>query len=324
MSVILDVHDHTDSAPMGDVPEAAAVMAAEGAHPGPGPGDRGGPSSDLHDQVQGGTRALLVAFAVFTLLAVNSLLVLAQHTDTFFAWTIRSRPNAAFLGAAYAAGFVMSVLALRQRSWSRVEVAVVAVTAFTVLTLLPTILHMHRLHLMAGGATARVAAGVWVAVYLLVPLAGGAVVLNQQRGQRERRLPRPLPRWLVTLLAAQAAALATAGAVLYAGGATMHTMTELQRPGWPWPVTPLTSQVIGAWLLSFAFAVAVAIRARDLSRMLVPSVAYAAFGVFQLLVLLTYRTAPGTDPRWLWADVAVLATLIPTGAYGAWVAVTRR
>jgi hypothetical protein len=46
--------------------------------------------------------------------------------------------------------------------------------------------------------------------------------------------------------------------------------------------------------------------------------------VVELLVLLTHRTAAGTDPRWLWVDIAVLATLIPTGAYGAWAAVGRR
>jgi hypothetical protein len=273
------------------------------------------------DRVQTGTRALLVAFAVFTLLAVSSLLVLGEQTDTFFAWTIRSGPNAAFLGAAYAAGLVLSVLAVRQRRWSRVRVPLITVTAFAVLTLIPTLLHMHRLHLIASTGMPRFAAGVWLAVYVLVPVACGVVVVRQsgrQRGQEE--VLRRMPRRLVTLPLAQGAVLATVGAVLYAGGATMHTMTEVQRPGWPWPVTPLTSQVIGAWMLSFGFGIAVVVRERDLSRLFVPAVAYAAFGLFELLVLLSYRAAPGTDGRRLWLDVVVLATLVPTGAYGAWIA----
>jgi hypothetical protein len=92
------------------------------------------------------------------------------------------------------------------------------------------------------------------------------------------------------------------------------------RPGWPWPVTPLTSQVTGAWLLSFGIAIVLAIRDRDLSRMLVPAVAYAAFGVAEVAVFLYHRGATGADPRWLWVDVALFATLVPVGLYGAWAA----
>ena len=73
-------------------------------------------------------------------------------------------------------------------------------------------------------------------------------------------------------------------------------------------------------MLSFGFGIAVVVRERDLSRLFVPAVVYAAFGLFELLVLLSYRAAPGTDGRWLWLDVVVLATLVPTGAYGAWIA----
>jgi hypothetical protein len=51
--------------------------------------------------------------------------------------------------------------------------------------------------------------------------------------------------------------------------------------------------------------------------MLVPSVAYAANGAFELVVLLTNRTAPGTDVRSWWLDVVVLASALLTGAYGA-------
>src|SRR3712207_8385656 len=51
-----------------------------------------------------GTRWLLVAFSVLTLLAVFQLLVLADVADTYWAWTIRTELTAAFLGAAYGGG----------------------------------------------------------------------------------------------------------------------------------------------------------------------------------------------------------------------------
>jgi hypothetical protein len=278
------------------------------------------------DRVQAGTRVLLGVFVVFTLLAVNQLLVLGSRTDRFFAWSITSRPNTAFLGAAYAAGTVLSVLALRQTRWSHVRVPILTVTVFTVLTLGPTVFHRHVLHLMSDDSVARMAARVWLVIYLAVPVAGAVVVLRQNRLARVEPtlVRRPMPAPLAGVLFVQGVALAAIGAVLYAGGTRSHMTMGVQRPGWPWPVTPLTSMVLGAWLLSFGIAVVLAVRERDLSRMLVPAVAYAAFGAFEVAVLLWQRAATGTHPLWLCADVVLFATLVPVGVYGAWAARQRR
>jgi hypothetical protein len=277
-----------------------------------------GSSPDEEDRVQLGTRALLVAFVVFTLLAVNQLLVLGDRTERFFAWPIASRPASAFLGAAYAAGTVLSVLALRQARWSRVRVTVLTVTAFTVLTLVPTLLHRHRLNLMEHGM-ARMAAATWLVVYVAVPAAGALVVARQWRAARlaSTTIRRPMPAPLAAALLAQGAALVAIGAVLYAWGFRSHMTVAVAQPGWPWPITPLTSAVIGAWLLSFGVAVVLAIREHDLSRMFAPAVAYAVFGIVEVAVLLYHRAATGTDPLWLWVDVVLFATLVPVGLYGA-------
>src|SRR3954462_11010165 len=193
--------------------------------------------SDAADRLLWGTRALLAAFVVFTALAAVSLLLLGGSTETTFAWTIASRPNASFLGAAYLAGFVLSVLALRRRRWSEIRVPVVTVTVFTVLTLLPTLLHLHKFHLMAEAGTARMAAWVWLVVYLIVPVAGIVVVVRQARLQHrrgagsdrreERVVSRPMPAPLVVLLLGQGAALAAAGAVLVGGGAMTHMAMDV-------------------------------------------------------------------------------------------------
>jgi hypothetical protein len=89
--------------------------------------------------VQPGTRRVLVAFVAFTVLATIALLTRAEDTDRYFAWHITAPSTAAFLGAGYAAGLVLSVLALRQQRWSRIRVPVVTVTAFAVLTLVATL-----------------------------------------------------------------------------------------------------------------------------------------------------------------------------------------
>jgi hypothetical protein len=218
------------------------------------------------------------------------------------------------------------VIALRQARWSHVRVPVLTVTVFTLLTLGPTLLHRHVMHLMAEDSVARTAAWIWLLLYVAVPVAGVLVVLRQRRaGRRDPKvIRRPMPAALVAVLLAQGAALAAVGAVLYAGGASSHMRVAVPRPGWPWPITPLTSQIVGAWLLSFAIAIVLALRERDLSRMLVPAVAYAVFGAFEVAVLLYHREAPGTDPLWLWADVALFATLVPVGVHGAWAARDQR
>ena len=113
------------------------------------------------DDVRPGTRWLLIAFAVLTALAVNQLLVFADVADRFWAWAIPTELTAAFLGAAYAAGFVLAVVALRQREWSRIRVPVVTVTAFTWLTAVATGIHLHKFHLTSGGPIAQGAAWVW-------------------------------------------------------------------------------------------------------------------------------------------------------------------
>src|SRR5690349_22833 len=59
-------------------------------------------------------RVLLIAFCMLTALGFGSLYLLAGNTANTFAWTIQPPLTAAFLGAGYGAGFVLSVLSLRE------------------------------------------------------------------------------------------------------------------------------------------------------------------------------------------------------------------
>ena len=98
---------------------------------------------------------LLVVFAVLTLLAVNQLFVLADVADQYWAWTIHTEMTAAFIGAAYAAGFVLSVLSLRQGRWSRIRIPLITVTVFTVLTAVATLRPRASAEHDVGGPVAR-------------------------------------------------------------------------------------------------------------------------------------------------------------------------
>jgi hypothetical protein len=282
--------------------------------------DAGPISSDRQepgDVVQPGTRVLLRVFVGLTSLAVLQLLFRPGQTAEAFAWHIHSEVTAAFIGAAYAAGTVLSVVALRERSWSRVRIPVLTVTVFTALTLVATVLHTHRLQLTDGDAMARTAAWLWLVVYLVVPFGCLAVVSHQGwRRPAAAAVRRRLPAWLTALLAVQGAALAVAGGVLFAGGIAVHHTSEPMTGFWPWDLMPLSVQVIGAWLLAFAFAAVLVIREGDLTRLRAPAAAYAVFGVLQLLVLVLYRSSVSSADPWLWAYVGLLLTVVLAGGYG--------
>ena len=132
-----------------------------------------------------------------------------------------------------------------------------------------------------------------------------------------------MPRWLRSVLAGQGTVMFGVGAVMFLGGAKVHHLPEGAMSFWPWKLTPLSAQMLGAWLLALAVAAALTIWERDLSRLLVPAATYTAFGLFQLVVALRYVDQFRPDYPWTWAYLGVLVAITLTGAYGCWAA-TRR
>jgi hypothetical protein len=274
--------------------------------------------ADQRDGLQTATRVLLVAFVCLTLVATNQLFVLASRTATLFSWTIQPPLSAAFLGASYFAGCVLSVLAFRSRSWPGARIALVTVLVFAVLTLAATLLHLDRFHFGAPGIVARAAAWIWLGVYLVVPLALLVVVLRQDRARRAPApVAAPLPRWLLGLLALQGVVLGVAALGLFVVPAVTAT------PG-PWTLTPLTARMTAAWLAALAVAALLCVRERDVARVGIPAVAYVVFGLLQLLALLLYGDAVAWGSLAAGVYVAALVLAIATGAAGLMVAAHHR
>ena len=144
-------------------------------------------------------RVLLGAFAVLTALATVALFVLAGSTEQTFAWTIQPPLTAAFLGAGYAAGFVLVVLSLRARSGRtpgagaddlRVRRADPRGHAAA-----PRPAALRRRVRRARARWRRRPAWFWLAVYVVVPVA--MLVLLVRAGARAGRRPaarHPVPR----------------------------------------------------------------------------------------------------------------------------------
>jgi hypothetical protein len=138
-------------------------------------------------------------------------------------------------------------------------------------------------------------------VYIVLPVVMIVALALQLRtpGTQPPKL-HPLPRWLAGLLAFQ-------GAVMFVVGVLLFVRPGLLA-GWPWPLSPLTSRAVGAWLISFGIAAGGALAEADLTRLRAPAVAYLVFAVAELLAVLRYRSTLAWDaaPAWLYVGFLVL------------------
>jgi hypothetical protein len=253
-------------------------------------------------------RWLLFTASVLVALAGIQLMMFTAHTGQYFAFTIINPLSAAFLGAGYWAAVPIEALAARQRWWANARISVPAVLVFTVLTLAVTLTHLGQLHLGARYPVGTQAVTVaWLAIYVLVPVAM-ATLLQRQVRTPGTDPPRTagLPGWLRVGLAAQAAVLLGAGIALFAAPAQAV-------PLWPWHLTPMLAQAIGAWLIALGVASAHVIAERD-PRRLRP----AAAGSIVLPVLLAAALARYPH-QFHWHSTAaivyltILATMLLTG-----------
>lgn len=265
-------------------------------------------------QLMPATRVLLGAFAVLTALATVALFVLPSTTEETFAWTIKPPLTAAFIGAGYAAGFLLVVLSLRARTWVDVRVPVLTIFVFVVLTLVATLVHINRLHFDDdfGGLDmlAKGAAWFWLAVYVIVPVAMLVAIVAQERAPGVDPPARhPVPGVLRVALGVESAVLLVVGALMFIAPTTVTTL-------WPWEVLPFTTRIIAAWLLAFGLATALAALGGDLERLRTSAIAYTAFGVLVLVAVARFSgTLDWADPvTWVFIGVAVAVAV--TGAAG--------
>lgn len=267
-----------------------------------------------HRPVHPGMRTLLASFAVLTALATGALYVLAENTDETFAWTIQPPLTAAFIGAGYAAGFVLVVLSLRDPVWAHSRVAVLTIFVFVVLTLVATLLHINRMHFDDDfgdlDALAKGAAWFWLAVYVVIPVAMAVLLVHQERSPGEDPEPsHPVSVVLRFALAVESAVLLVVGALIYLDPATATWV-------WPWDMPPFTARVVAAWLLAFGLATALAAVGGDLRRLRSATIAYTVFGALVLVAVARFPETLDWDEAPAWIFVGMAAAVVVTGAAG--------
>ena len=262
-------------------------------------------------QVIAPLRWLLYIASGLTFIAGIQLVVLARHTDVYFAWTVKPALTAAVLGAFFWMTTVFGLLAANEGLWARVRLALPAVTVFTLLTLAATLVHFDRFHLSRSGSLTEFLTYVWFAVYILVPVLLLVMLYLQSRASGED-VPRgdSLPLLFRLLLSLHSVASLAAGIALFANPAGMI-------PLWGWDLTPLTARALGAWLVAIGICSAQAIWENDWARVKVGMISYALLGLLQLVVFVIFFDGillanPGAL---VWVAYCLFVLIV--GGYGA-------
>lgn len=255
-------------------------------------------------------RRLLVPFVVLAGLGALQLYLFPNDTDRFFAWTLRPPLSAMFMGAGYAAGVLLSVLSYRPQPWVVTRTATVTIFVFTVFMTIATFLHIENMHLDTGPATARLAAWLWVAVYVIVtPLLGVLILIQMRAPGSDPPRGSPLPSGLRTALAVLGLAMSGIGIAVFVAPATMDGV-------WPWAITPLAGRALAAWIIAIGWAGLQVSYENDVRRVEPAAATFAVLGVLWFIGALR----GGSDMRWerpsAWLYLAFTVIAAGLGAWG--------
>ncbi len=257
-------------------------------------------------------RLLLGIISILVFLAGVQLYLLSAQTDRFFAWTIALPLSAALIGAGYWSALVSSLLALREEYWKDIRSSLPSAITATTLLLAATLIHLDKFHLTSSEFLPRLAAWVWLIVYVIVPPAVVTGFLVQRRMPGRDPAPRnDLPAWMRGVLLLQVALTLTVGAALF-------ILPRALAPAWAWTLTPLTARATGAWLCAYGVAALVILRENDLSRVRGAMAGLLAFGLLQLLALVRYPGSVGWGKPGAWLYVIILLTIILVNGAGLW------
>jgi hypothetical protein len=211
--------------------------------------------------------------ALLALAVLNAafLYFLPARAATGYAWAIRPPISAAFLGAGYLAGVVATSLAVVEaRRWRSIQPLAIALVTLSVGLLAATLLHTDRFRWSYPPTWA------WTAVYALAPF-GVAILARTQRKITIRPLVADPRLRLLRLLSL------VCGTALLAAAIALFAFPADAARAWPWPLTPLLSQAVAAWIAMISAALLWC--AHDLRRPHEALIPYATLGTWCLALL---------------------------------------
>jgi len=258
------------------------------------------------------TRGWLNFATAVEIVAIMQLYFFSTSTDKYFAWTIAVPLTAAFLGAGFGAGFILVFLYRNEKLWANARVALPGVLIFTLLTLLATILHIDKFHIMTSSDPVAIFfSWVWLAVYIVAPIVQAVAIWQQTRiSGAEPPREHPLPAWLKGALGVHVAIMLLVGIPLF-------VMPEAISPLWPWALTPLTARAVAAWLVGIGGILGHALWENEWNRIRGGALAYAVYSLMQIVALFRFSDQIKFGASF-WVYILILVSGMGLGWYG-WV-----
>jgi peptidoglycan/LPS O-acetylase OafA/YrhL len=260
------------------------------------------------------TRAVALVVVGILVLAWVVLFLYPGQTDHRFAWTIDSRMTAMLMGAGYGSAIYFFGRVLTERRWHRVSLGFLPTTVFTWMMLGATLLHWDRFR--HGSAPFRL----WFWVYLATPILVPAIwLLNRPHD------PRALEKRDAMFLGWTRIAMAVAGASMGAVAAWLFVAPGSAASVWPWPLTPLTSRAVAAFvaLPAVAWLAMASDRRWSAARVMLTTV---ALGLVLLLIAVAraWNEFDPTNPIRLVYLGGLVGTLAAIGVLALWMRLRTR
>ncbi len=253
----------------------------------------------------------VLGFIVVLILSIANagfLYVFADRADTDYAWPIRPPVSAAFLGAGYVAGLVVTAAGLLVvRSWRSIRLVYPGVISLAVVLTLATFIHRDRFDWDYPLTWA------WTAIYILIPPGFGAFWWLQER--REPRGLRADPRLEIV----------RAFALVMGSGLTLLAVLMFAFPDafvdrWAWTISPLLSRAFAAWYILFGVILLdTALTVKQARELVIPSAAILASTLLWLILPLRFSGDMETGRIGYWL---LLALHLALAALACWMLVS--
>lgn len=213
------------------------------------------------------------------------LFILAEQTETYFAWTFAAPFSAAFMGAGYWAAMLHAYSGSRASSWATVRTSLPAALTATTLLTITTFMHLDKFHFDSPLFITRFVTWVWIVVYVTVPfILFAAWVIQSRLPGSDVKGRHPLRAWMRGGFILLAAFALLSGLALFIAPTAMSTL-------WPWEVTPLAGRAISSWLTAFGLACASLALENDIKHGAGTASSLFAFCVLQMIVIARYSSA---------------------------------
>ena len=245
---------------------------------------------------------LFFTFGVIPLLFIAGvqLFILSEQTDLYFAWTIPLPFTAAFMGAGYWAALANAFIIVRNPGWDRTRVSIPAGLTATTLLLIATLLHLSQFHLDSPNFLTRFVTWVWIAIYVVTPPIFLYFFVTQlRRSENDKGKFAPIPSWMRGGLSFLAAFGLIIGIGLFVFPGKVLFM-------WAWPLKPLASRAVGAWMTTFGVASASLAIENDRESGAGTMASLLAFCILQVVVIFRYSSSMDFNNPLAWGYVLFL------------------